>query len=126
MTEIASAARKQLVGTTQQTVVDATVQLTNADSYLKPGYTVKAEIETEPEKMISVLPYDSILQDNNGKEFVYVYRDGKAVKRFITTGIELDESVQVVTGLYPSDNVIYEASKISDEGSFISVSGRVG
>lgn len=126
VTEIASAARKQLVGTTQQTVVDATVQLTNADSYLKPGYTVKAEIETEPEKMISVLPYDSILQDNNGKEFVYVYRDGKAVKRFITTGIELDESVQVVTGLYPSDNVIYEASKISDEGSFISVSGRVG
>ena len=87
---------------------------------------MKAEIETEPEKMISVLPYDSILQDNNGKEFVYVYRDGKAVKRFITTGIELDESVQVVTGLYPSDNVIYEASKISDEGSFISVSGRVG
>lgn len=126
VSEIAPAARKQLIGTAQQTVVDATVRLTNADAYLKPGYTVKAEIETEPEKTISVLPYDSVLQDSNGKEFVYVYRDGKAVKRFITTGVELDESVQVVSGIYPSDNVIYEASKISDEGNFISVSGRVG
>ena len=123
--EIASAARKQLVGTTQQTVVDAIVQLDHPDEYLKPGYTVKAEIETEPEKMISVLPYDSVLQDNNGEEYVYVYRDGQATKRYITTGVELDEAVQVLSGVYPSDDVIYEASKITGEGGFISVSGRV-
>lgn len=118
---ISSSARKVFIGTNQETVVDITVSIENLDDKIKEGYTVKARVVTENEKKINVIPYESVLQDNDGKEYVYVYSDGTAVRHDIQTGLELGEGVQVVSGLPKDAYVIESPAVIKKSGSLVKV-----
>lgn len=121
---ISSSARKQLSGTSLETVVDVTVDIESGAEYFKPGYTVKAEIEVEAPRQVNLLPYEAIGQDENGNEFVYVYQDGNAVRRLVESGVETSNGVEIRQGVYPSDIIIFDASTVSADGP-ISVQGRV-
>lgn len=122
--KIASAARKQLSGTTLETVIDVTVNIEDGEENFRPGYTVKAELEVEAPRQVNLLPYEAIGQDENGDEFVYVYQDGNAVRRFIKSGVETSNGVEIMQGVYPSDDIIFDVSGVSADGP-ISVQGRV-
>ena len=123
--EISSSARKQLSGTSFETVIDVTVRLDEKNSAFRPGYSVKAEIETEPLRQINLLPYDSVGQDESGNEYVYVYQeDGTVVKRIVESGVETKNGIEIIQGVYPSDQVIFDVSSAS-AGGFVSVQGRV-
>ncbi len=128
VTSIASSARKQLSGTSLETVVDISVKLDQQDTLLKPGYTVNAEIQVEAPRQINLLPYDAIGQDESGEEYVYIYDAAAetAVKRHVVSGVETANGVEITKGVYPSDLVVFDVSTVSGEGSYISVQGRVG
>ena len=124
VTAVSSSARKQLSGTSLETVVDVTVDIESGAEYFKPGYTVKAEIEVESPRQVNLLPYEAIGQDENGNEFVYVYQDCNAVRRLVESGVETSNGIEMLQGFYPSDIIIFDASTVTADGP-ISVQGRV-
>lgn len=103
---IAPAAKKTLNGTTQQTVVEVTLKIQQPDEDLKTGYSVKADIYLADSQTIYTIPYETILQDETGQELVYVYKNGVAIPQKITTGLELEQGIQVCSGINLNDYLI--------------------
>lgn len=119
--QIYPSARRQYVGTTQETVVDVVVRLDAPDSGIKAGYSVKAKIVTSEEKTVSVLPYEAIGQDQSGVEYVYVFDKGVARRRNIKTGTEYSDGVEVQAGLQSGDIILASPDTIGKDGNYVKV-----
>lgn len=115
VTAISPTARKKYTGTGVETVVDITLEVEDADSLIKSGYSVMGEIVVEDEKTALILPYSAILQDDNG-EYVYIYEHGSAVRKNIKTGAELSKGIEVLSGISESEFVIANPEKAEKSG----------
>ena len=93
-----------------ETVVDVELAIEEPDQNLKPGFTIQAQITTDTEREILTVPYQSVQQDENNQEYVYVAQGSTPVRREIQTGLELVEGVEVVEGLSAEDVVLADAS----------------
>lgn len=118
--EIADAARQTSTVTSVETVVDVTILIEDGEG-LRSGYTAQAEIATDSEHAVCLLPYSVICQDEQG-EYVYVLEQGQASRRYIQTGDELPEGAEIVSGLDLRDNVILQPEKVSDGAYVLEVS----
>jgi membrane fusion protein (multidrug efflux system) len=83
----------------------ARARCTNPGSALVPGAFAKVSIILEKINDAVVLPSDALIPDIRGEK-VFLCQNGKAVSRYITTGIRTETDVQVIEGLQPSDTVI--------------------
>jgi len=117
ITKISATARQQYVGTTGETVVDAVITLLETDESLKPGLSAKAEIQISSPKDCVVVPYEYVMQDDTNREFVYVYRGGRAVKQIVETGKELSGGFEILTGLETGEMVITNPEDIPRENT---------
>ncbi|MEG2537292.1 MAG: efflux RND transporter periplasmic adaptor subunit [Hydrogenoanaerobacterium sp.] len=107
VTKIYPTARKMLLGAAQQTVVDIEIALNDADANLKPGFSASAVIVTNDSGKMLTAPYTAIQQDAlTNEEFVYVYNRNKLEKRYIKTGKELIETVEIINGLAAGERVV--------------------
>ncbi|MCI8554669.1 MAG: HlyD family efflux transporter periplasmic adaptor subunit [Clostridiales bacterium] len=120
---IAPSARQQLSGSTMETVVDAVVTLEELDESIRPGLSARARIVTGSKPAALVAPYEDVLQDEEGNEYVFLCQEGKAVKRVVVTGGELSQGYEILEGLQEGDRVISapEEQRLSDG---MRVSGR--
>ena len=118
---ISPSARKAYVGTNQETVVDVVASIENCDNKIKSGYSAEAKIITDPVKKIYILPYGAISQDDKGQQYVYVFSKGFAIRRNVTTGLELSDGIEVITGLNKDDIVIVDAQGIKRSGTLVKV-----
>lgn len=118
--EISSVASKQFVGATQQTFVNIKVRFTDADNRIKVGYSANVKILTSKKRTISILPYETINQDDSGSQYVYVFNNGIAVRKDIETGVELGEGVEVVDGITVGDVVLSSTNKI-ENGEYVNL-----
>jgi len=123
---VSDTAKKKLSGTAFETVVEVTVAPDKALS-LKPGSSVSAEIELETPRQLNLLPYEAVGQDEQGREYVYLYStsQGNVQKRPVVSGAEVPKGVEIVEGIYPSDLIVSDASTVSGEGGAVQVLGRV-
>lgn len=74
------------------------------------GSSVNIKIIKELFDNILVVPYDSVVYDNN-IPYVYVDESGYAVKRRVVLGNEFDTSVEIKSGLSEKDRIILEPLK---------------
>lgn len=118
---VAGAARKQYVGSTQETVVDVMVKLDVPDGGIKAGYSVKAAIAASDERIVKVIPFEAVMQDDVGQEYVYCVEGADAKRRDITTGEEYDYGVEVLAGLDEADLVVANPSDVKGDGGHIRV-----
>lgn len=118
---ISTSARKVFAGTNQETVIDVVVSIENLDEKIKAGYTTKARIITQQKRELSVAPYESVMQDNNGNEYVYVFSKGLAIRKDIETGLELGEGVEVVSGVNDNEIIISSPDKIKESGDLVKI-----
>ncbi len=109
-------AYQKLSGLAYETVVDVTATVADDFDVLRPGYSVRAKIACGEEETLRLLPYEAILQDAAGTEYVYVYKDGSVQRRDIKTGVELSTSVAVTYGLSPYEQVVLNASSVKEDG----------
>lgn len=72
---------------------------------LPSGVSVKLAVETYKAEDAFIIPYDAVYYENDGS-YVYVMKDGKAVKTPVTTGIFDEDSIEITSGLYLEDVVI--------------------
>lgn len=81
------------------------IEINNPDLKLRPGMFVKADIITSRADSAIVIPKDIILSRQRGMT-VFVVDKGVAQERVIQTGLENNESVQVLRGLKPNERVV--------------------
>lgn len=122
VSKIYPTAKKQINGMASETVVDVLLDIKDGSAGLTSGFTVTAEIETGEMAQIFVLPYECVAQDDEGNEFVYLFQNGKAVKRIVETGIETAQGIEIVGGgITNEDYVIFPASSVAGDQSYVKI-----
>jgi len=118
-------ATKAASATASQAVVALEIAIDNADENIKEGYTSSIKIITsQNDKKVMIIPFEAVRQDENNVEYVYVYENAKAVRKNITTGLELYYGVEVTSGLNVSDIVIYNPDIINKTDKMVFIKGR--
>jgi RND family efflux transporter MFP subunit len=124
VTKIYPTARRTLVGTSSETVVDVEILIKGADDRLRPGFSARVEIAGQNRYEIITVPYEAVRQDENNDEYVYIFEDGRLRKSLIITGRELINEVEVLDGVSPSCIVIFNPDSVDREGTMIHLRGR--
>jgi RND family efflux transporter MFP subunit len=72
---------------------------------LPSGVSVKIFAETYKAEQAIIIQYDAVYYENEGA-YVYLMKDGKAVKTYVETGIFDDEDIEITSGIVKGDMVI--------------------
>ena len=97
VTEISNVATQENLGSSKQTVVNATVELIESDELMKSGYNVKASIVTEIKRNVLSVPYEAIKEDKNNY-YVYKLVDGRWAQEVQVDILYEDENGVIVEG----------------------------
>jgi len=81
------------------------VEVDNAQKILLPGMFVKADMVINSSENTMVIPKD-IIQSYNRMQMVYVVDKGVANARMITTGLENEKNIEVLTGLEVGESIV--------------------
>lgn len=109
---IADVATQTVSTSGQETVVEVIVTVDHAGEDLKSGLTAKCEITTSNDNGMLIAPYEAVRAEDDGQEYVYLYQDGKAVKRAISTGREFTNGFEILSGLETGDRIITNPDKL--------------
>lgn len=93
-------------------VTEVIASVNNNGSTLRPGYQATVKVEVGQQKNALLVPFDSIAQDENGAEYVMVWTGKQAYRQDVVTGKEIDDYVQVLTGLTEKQDVIRDVNHI--------------
>ena len=95
LSSISEKAYQSSYATFKITVVDAVVDILDDDSRLKSGYTVTAEIVLNKIENATILPFEAVAQEKNGRYYVYRLENGWANKEYIDVSFEDEKGVVV-------------------------------
>jgi len=124
VSKIYPTARRTLIGSSAETVVDIEIIITNPDSRLRPGFSASVEIIGGGAYEMITVPYEAIRQDERNHEYVYTFNDGLLRRAHIRTGREFINDVQILEGLTHDCIVIFNPDNVDGEGSMIHLMGR--
>lgn len=80
------------------------------------GFNVDVDILTAQNEKTLVIPIEAVISDNNGTDFVYVLRNGKASKKNVELGIVSDIEAEIKSGLTKGEELILNpGTNISNE-----------
>ena len=79
---------------------------------IRPGMSVRADIYTRSRENTLAIPVQAVLydEDTGGEDeqtYVFVMRDGKALRRNVSVGIASDSDQEIIDGLEAGERVIY-------------------
>ncbi len=88
---------------------------------LRPGMFVKADIITAQKDSAVVIPKNIIMTGNRGKYVFIVGRNSTAENRWLTIGLQNQESVEVIEGLSVNDRLIIKGYETLRDRSKVKV-----
>lgn len=94
----------------------ATALIDNHEALLAPGMFGRFEIAFEKHSDVLVIPTAAVIEEDN-VSVVYVVEDGAARRRTITTGIEEDGQIEVLSGLSGFEKIIVTGQSGLRDGS---------
>jgi len=130
VSEIANSASVAGAGTSdQKTEFEIKISVTDPPPTLRPGMTAAAEVFTKtnesalsvPIQSVAVRTVDQLMAKGEDRkaaearytpdedgfvEIVFTIEQGKAVARQVTTGIQSDESIEILSGLSEGDEIV--------------------
>lgn len=116
------------------TFFDVEVLLEDPDEDLRPGMSVRAEIDTAVHPDVLVVPIQAVVERDvtqagaaREADVVFVVQDGKAVQRVVKTGLSDETRVEIVSGLQEKDKVVsgpYRSLRDLDGGDRVQVTDR--
>lgn len=115
--------RRQLTTTGYRSVADVYATVEAGDEYLENGLTVTSTVLIADRRQLLTIPYKAIGQDENG-EYVYRIENGRAVKSYIVTGQELEDAVEVQSGLELGASIVEDHSLIRSAGQLVRLKGE--
>lgn len=100
-------------------VTEVIASVNNNGSALRPGYQATVKVEVGQQKNVLLIPFDAIAQDESGTEYVMVWTGKQAYRQDVVTGKEIDDYVQILTGLTEKQNVIRDVNQINFTESLV-------
>jgi len=94
----------------------ASAYIENDDGLLAPGMFGRFEVAYEKHSEAIVIPVAAVLEEDN-VSVVYVVEDGTAVRKVVTTGIEEDWQLEILTGLAGNEQIIVTGQNSLRDGS---------
>lgn len=127
ISKIGDMAKVNSTSSGKETTVDVFVSINNPTEQLKSGYTTRCSIITDVKNDTLLIPYDAVMCDDNGSEYIYIYSDGKAVKRNIETINEYNDGCEVSGNISENEAVITNPTAVKFDGQSIKLKeGLVG
>lgn len=116
------------------TFFDVEILLEDPDEDLRPGMSVRAEVDTAVHPNALVVPIQAVVERDvteggasREADVVFVVQDGKAVQRVVKTGISDETRVEIVSGVQEKDKVVsgpYRSLRDLDDGDRVQVTDR--
>lgn len=116
---IAPSAQTTASSSGQTTTLTADIDITSAQNGLVEGFDADANILVGEVKNIIKVPAESIKTDKNGKSYVFVVQNNKAVQKEIQLGLQSDTEAQINSGLSAGEKVILNPSASLQNGTAV-------
>ena len=107
---------KQITITGEKVSIDIFAQIDTPDDKIAEGLQVNGYINLDEKSDINIIDYSYIYQDDIG-QYVYILKNGKAVKEYVETGIETENYTQLITE-FPQ-NTLFLKGNISENETVI-------
>lgn len=118
VTNIANEAKQTATLTGKETTVAVTVNIDETNEKILKGFTATCKIITSEKECITV-PYTAIRADNNGDEYVFIVNNGISEKRYVKSGFEDIENIEIISGLECGDTIIVNAENLEENDYII-------
>jgi membrane fusion protein, multidrug efflux system len=82
------------------------IGIDNSDRQIKPGMICHVALEKSAQGTRLSVPSRAMLIDEQGRKYVYVVKDHKAVKRYVETGELLKNGVEIEDGLRAGEQIV--------------------
>ncbi len=99
--------------TGKETTVEVTLTLDETDDELRVGYSAACTIITSTDRSVLVIPYEAVRTDEKG-DYVFVLKNGRAVKKYIKTSDEYKEGIRISSGLKKGDVILKNPDNVYD------------
>lgn len=98
------------------------ISIDNPDHILKSGMFAEIRLVLSTKKGVLVVPKAAVVDSGDGR-YVFLVKDGLALQTTITTGVEDETRVEVITGLQAGDSVVVSGQNKLQDKSAVTVSG---
>jgi HlyD family secretion protein len=106
-------------GVTKVPMVKVKIAVDEPDQNIKVGFEAQVSLDLNIRTDVVAIDFQGIVEDHNGNKFVYMFKDNKASRKLVKTGIEDGFLVEIVEGLIPGDQYILNPpERVQDESSF--------
>ena len=119
--QIYPTASKDATDTSSENMVNVIIGVNNPNGKFCPGMSANVIIKTSVKHGVLVVPFESIMQDDNNTEYVFEFEDGRAVRKNIETGDEYDSGEEVIKGIHAGDIIIENPPDNLKNGSNIRI-----
>lgn len=99
---------------------DVEIEIENASGAIKSGMFAEVSFNKEKGYNSVVLDRDAVVSKNN-EDYVFIEKDGIAVKTNVVMGIDDGETVQILDGISLGDNVIIKGQTYLKDGDVVKV-----
>ena len=100
------------------------IAIANPQHLLKPGMFAEIKLNLSTKKAVLVVDKAAVVDSGEGK-YVFVVKDGQALQMIITTGVEDDTRVEVLSGLAAGDIVVLSGQNKLQDKSPVTVSSGI-
>lgn len=113
VTAVANRPESNYFSTAKKYIVQ--VKIDGQSQVLRPGFTAEAEIVIADLKDVIAVPVAAVIEQS-GEYVCAVVEGDEASRRVVTLGQSDDESVEILTGLNPGDQVFLNPRKLLGDG----------
>ena len=92
----------------------------NAIAGLRPGYTVRATLRLDERQNVLMIPSRAVV-GAQGSQSVYVIKNGRAERRRVRVGTDIDGRTEVVEGVAMGDSVITTGNALLRDGAQVRI-----
>lgn len=107
----------------QTKVYPIKILINNLDGKIKSGMTANVLFTMERKEKIIAIPVDATFEEL-GEHYVYLVKDGKAVKTQVQTGITDGKQVEIIEGLKEGDSLIIKGQNMVKNGDLVNKGGE--
>jgi RND family efflux transporter MFP subunit len=93
------------------------VDIDNNDNLLKPGMFARVELVLDKHNGVLIVPLQCVRKDESGSFVFTVSDDLTAVKKYVQTGLQSDNKIEIESGLNDNEKVISVGQELVKENS---------
>ncbi len=116
---IAPTAQSTTTATGATTTLPVDININNPKEDLKIGFDTDTNILVGEADNVLSIPTESIQTDKNGRDYVFIVSNNKAVEKTVSLGLQSDVTAQVLSGVSAGDQVILNPGATVSNGTLV-------